>query len=296
MPAFTSTITFHNGSCMEKSRVSAIAQHGGDFIVIAAETPFHPRDYQWPDQPEDKGYIENADGKRLDLSDVVCVAISPGGILYVGEEIPVKKNNADWYFCVGHAIAGERPEFTQNDIITLQVDRAHRSALSRAHSAAHLMSLALNRTLSPLWRKEAEWLDPLGAPNFDRVAVAASSISPLRSDDRYRIGKSLRKKGFSSEGLRADIRTYEEEINTQLGLWLQQGSHITQRAEGNGLASYRYWCAEIDNMSVEIPCGGTHPQTFAEIGEITATLDMPDDETLAVVTYVKSSTHARAIL
>lgn len=290
MAAFTSTITFHHGSCMEKSRLSAIAQHGGDFIVMVAETPFHPRDYQWPDQPEDKGYIENADGKRRNLSDVVFVALSPEGIFYVGEEIPAKKSNADWHFCVGHVMAGEPPDCIQNDVITLQVDQAYRSALSRAHSAAHLMSLALNRVLSPLWRKETEWLDSLGAPNFDRIAMDTSSIGPLRSDDRYRIGKSLKKKGFSPENLRANIRKYEEEINAQLGLWLRQGSRITQRAEGNGLVSYRYWCAEIENDPVEIPCGGTHAQSFAEIGEAAVTLEMPDDETLAVVTYVKSST------
>ena len=287
MTDFASRVTFPFGSCREKSTVTAVAQHGDDFILMTETTPFHPRDFQWPDQPEDKGYVENEDGRRYPLSDAVFVGISPEGTFSVDEEIPVKKSTPDWYFCVGHVIHGERPFFSRGDAITLQVDETRRSALSRAHSATHIMSLALNKTFAPLWRKEAPWIDALGNPNFDQIAMEQSEIGLLSCCDRYRLGKSLRKRGFTAENLREALPGYVDEVNGTIAKWLETGSAIRVRTEGDSLTSYRYWCATMDNIDVEVPCGGTLVTDFAEIGTIEIAAEMPDDETLIIKTTVR---------
>ena len=282
-----STVTFPCGSACERTSVSAITQHGGDYVVIAASTPFHPRDYQWPDQPEDGGYIESSAGRRHGLSDVVCVGVDSEGIYFVDTEIPVKKNAPGWQFVVGHVIRGENPSLAAGDEILLQVDEARRSQLSRPHSAAHLMSLALDRVLAPLWHKEAPWLDALNNPPFDQLAIERSQIAPLSSVDSYRLGKSLRKKGFSAHGLANELDESIRAVNAQIAEWLQTDAPVSIRTEGNLLTSYRYWSTVLENRTVEIPCGGTAVARLCEIGSVEVTAEMPDEETLIIRTSVR---------
>lgn len=288
MADFTSgalEITFQHGSCRESSRVAAVAQRDGDFVVMTESTPFHPRDYQWPDQPEDGGYIQTADGRRYSVADAVFAGVSPDGTFSFDEEIPAKKSDPGWHFCVGHVIRGERPLFAREEEIVLQVDEARRLALSRAHSAAHLMALALDRSFAPLWRKEAR-TDALGSPDFDGLAMDVSAIGLLSCRDRYRIGRSLRKKGFSGDGLRERLKQHEDEINATLSEWLAHDEPIARRAEGECLTSRRYFCTRIEGKPVEMPCGGTHARSLAEIGSAAVKLAMPDEETLIIDTSV----------
>jgi alanyl-tRNA synthetase len=78
--------------------------------------------------------------------------------------------------------------------VELTVDAEARHALSLGHSACHLVALALNRALTPYWRKETSELDALGQPDFDRLAIQHSRVEPRGSKEQYRIGKSLRKR------------------------------------------------------------------------------------------------------
>ncbi|MDR3354152.1 MAG: hypothetical protein LBO21_03880, partial [Synergistaceae bacterium] len=71
--------TFHKGSMRERSVVTYITSYGDAYVMAAAATPFHPRDYQWPDQPADKGFVENSLGRRYDLADAVFLGESPDG-------------------------------------------------------------------------------------------------------------------------------------------------------------------------------------------------------------------------
>jgi alanyl-tRNA synthetase len=287
MADFISKVTFPLGSCREQSVVAAVAAHGDDFIVMTETTPFHPRDFMWPDQPEDLGFIEDKDGRRYPLSDTVVAGISPEGAFFFDKEIPVKKSDPDWTFCVGHVISGERPALSKGDAVTLQVDETRRAELSRAHSASHLMSLALNKAFTPLWRKDAPNTDALGNPHFDRIAMEQSELGLLASEDQYRLGKSLRKKGFQTEELRAALPRLVDEINETVAAWLAADSDIQIRTEGDALTSHRYWTASVGGVHAEIPCGGTHVSSFKEIGAFTVAAEMPNDEALIVKITVR---------
>jgi alanyl-tRNA synthetase len=278
-------VTFASGATEARTTAAAVFPYGERQIVLTEETPFHPCDYQWPDQPADKGAIE-AGGAEFPLLDAVVVGISPDGQYYVGSDIPVKKSDPDWTFCVGHVIAGGVAP-TQGEAVTLKVDEAYREAISRPHSATHVMSLALNHSFARRWRKEAPYLDALGNPNFDQIAMDTSQIGELKCLDQYRMGKSLRKKGFTSEGLREELKAHEEEINSLIAKWTEQDAPIVIQTDGDELMSRRYWTTVLDGKNVSVPCGGTHAKSLRAIGAIAISLEMPDDETLAIHTSVK---------
>ena len=97
-----------------------------------------------------------------------------------------------------HVIDGPAPEV--GAVVELQVDTARRAALSRAHTGCHVSALALNAVVADLWRKEVP-LDGIGNPDFDRLALSSSRMTTDEARDTYRLGKSLRKKGFDTAGL-----------------------------------------------------------------------------------------------
>lgn len=279
-------ITFQNGSCRETSRIAATVARGDNLVVMTDVTPFHPQDFQWPDQPADRGILRTADGRSFAVEDAVFASVSPTGIIFVDGEIPVKKQDSAWRFCVGHVIRDKDLSCERGEEVALSVDEELRFSLSRAHSAAHLMALALDRSLAPHWRKEAK-NDALGSPDFDKFAMAASTIGPLSCRDRYRIGRSLRKRGFSGDGLRQNLAGHEGEINEILAAWLADDTPISLRSEGEDLASFRYFSTTLEGHPVEMPCGGTHVKSFFEIGRVSVSLSMPDEETLVIDTSVK---------
>lgn len=276
-------ITFHRNSIMEESFVERTFEYEGRLFAVTAETPFHPRDYQWPDQPADRGVVINAVGERFCVRDAVFVAIAAEGRIFTDKDIPVKKGETGWLFCVGHVL-DDGCGFAQGDKITLEVEGGYRKALSRVHSAAHVMSLALNRALAGFWSKDAPLLDDLGQPCFDSLAMVQSVIEPALCVDRYRMGKSLRKKGFSAKELGAHLKECEDTINRLLSEWLSSDSPITIVAADDALASRRLWRTKISGLTVEIPCGGTHVGSLSEIGAINAAMEMPDEEALIVKT------------
>ncbi|MDR1472400.1 MAG: hypothetical protein LBS75_07740 [Synergistaceae bacterium] len=281
-------MTFHTGSCEEESVIAATCRReGGALVVIASETPFHPRDYQWPDQPEDLGYAEDGRGRRYEVADAIFVAVSPGGDFHADRDIPVRKNSPGWNYFAGHVIRDEDASLTAGERVLLRADAERRLALSRAHSASHLMGPALNRALSGLWRKDPGRTDALGANDFDQLAIESSSISELLCTDSYHIGKSMRKRGFAAEPLAANLRLYEDGINDLIARWQSEDSAITIRAEGDSLASRRYWRATLGGKEAEMPCGGTHTRSLSEIGQVRVSLEMPDNETLIIRTYVR---------
>lgn len=254
-------------------------------VIIVDSTPFHPVDHTWPDQPGDSGTIHVGDD-ALAVAEAVMAAVSDEGVLAVGTDIPVKRGGEGWTWLVGHRVEGAIPAGLEAGAsATLDVDADRRAALSRGHTACHLASLALDAALADLWRKEIG-TDPLGNPDFEGKANQSSRIHPDGSVDEYRLGKSLRKAGFDSEGFAATLADREVAINARLAEWVASGAASRIETDGSTIVHRRTWRCDLPEGGVGFLCGGTHVHSLAEFAAITVTLDLSDPQLLAMTTTV----------
>lgn len=258
-------------------------QSGDTSLLVTDLTPFHPQSHLWPDQPGDVGTV-CWDGGDASVGPCRMGAISPEGALFVDTEIPVKRGAEGWAFVVVHPLAGQH-SLVVGSRVELKVDTAARRALSLGHSGCHLAALALNRVLVPYWRKEVSERDALDQPDFDRLAIQASRVEPMGSQEQYRIGKSLRKKGVNSEALLAELAQIEERINQQLADWRAVGGEIRRSRAGEAIIDSRYWHCMLAGAEVTIPCGGTHVNNLAELGQVRVQL-APCEEGFILTTRV----------
>ncbi|MBL0667918.1 hypothetical protein JD488_14600 [Aeromonas jandaei] len=275
-------VSFVLGHHQEQASV-VCCQRGETSLLVTDLTPFHPQSHLWPDQPGDVGHARWEGGDAA-IGPCRMGAISPDGELFVDTDIPVKRGAEGWRFVVVHPLAGEH-SLPVGSRVKLQVDSAARHALSLGHSGCHLAALALNRILTPYWRKEVSELDALGQPDFDRLAIQSSRVEPCGSREQYRIGKSLRKKGINNEALLADLAVIEEKVNRQLADWIAAGGEIRRSRAGEAIIDSRYWHCMLEGQEVTIPCGGTHVASLAELGEVKVTLN-PAEEGFTLATQV----------
>ncbi len=263
-------------------------------IFIASTTNFHPVDYQWPDQPGDRGFVTFQDAK-LNINDCYVAAFNPETKeFFLDTEIPIKRGEAGWIFCVAHCLASpfDKLLFNIGDEVSLQIDNAYRHSLNVAHSGCHLMSLALNRCLESYWNKPVI-LDAMSAPDFDRLAIEQSRISPFQSRDQYRIGKSIRKKGLNKAALLENIENLQTAVNLQLQHWLASPQEILTSQEGNSLLSRKSWQTTLDQQPVIIPCGGTHCNNLSQLETLRVVLDIDDSGNALTVTTTLSPIEAQ---
>ncbi|MEV4803712.1 metal-dependent hydrolase [Nonomuraea sp. NPDC049421] len=239
-----------------------------------SETPFHPLDHTWPDQPADRGTLGG-----LPVLDCVTGAADGSGEILLGPAIPVRRGAEGWEWLVVHVTSAPLPVGEEVD---LEVDREHRTALSAGHTACHLAALALNAVLADRWRKEAR-PDSLGNPDFDQAAITSSRIEPHGSVDVYRLGKSLRKKGFSAEDL--DPAQVAAQVNELLARWVAAGAPVRVEVPGPELTARRTWHCSLPEGEASIPCGGTHLTRTSELGRVSVALTL-DDAALTMRTTV----------
>lgn len=274
-------VTFPDGSLTGEGDVLIVDRERA--VVVVDATPFHPVDHTWPDQPGDSGTITVSD-VVLDVSEAVMAAVSDEGELAVGTDIPVKRGADGWTWLVGHRVDGEIPaSVVAGASARLEVDAARRAGLSRGHTACHLASLALDAALADLWRKEIG-VDPLGHPDFEGRANQTSFIHPDGSVDEYRLGKSLRKAGFDSEGFAASLDQREQRINELLAGWIASGGESRIDVEGPGISDRRTWRCVLPEGEVGFLCGGTHVHSLAEFASISVALDLSDPQLLVMTT------------
>ncbi|HWU29379.1 MAG TPA: hypothetical protein VN041_09850 [Microbacterium sp.] len=272
-------VTFPDGSLTGEGDVLIVDRERA--VVVVDATPFHPVDHTWPDQPGDSGTITVSD-VVLDVSEAVMAAVSDEGELAVGTDIPVKRGAEGWTWLVGHRVDGEIPaSVVAGASARLEVDAARRAGLSRGHTACHLASLALDAALADLWRKEIG-VDPLGHPDFEGRANQTSFIHPDGSVDEYRLGKSLRKAGFDSEGFAASLAQREQRINDLLAGWIASGGESRIDVEGPGISDRRTWRCVLPEGEVGFLCGGTHVHSVAEFASISVALDLSDPQLLVM--------------
>ncbi|MBG0830419.1 metal-dependent hydrolase [Planomonospora sp. ID67723] len=268
----TSTlVTYPAGETRGRSSVVGIVPVGDRYGVIVAETPFHPLDHTWPDQPADTGTIGG-----IPVTDCVTGAVEEGGqTVHLGAGIPVRRGAPGWHWLVVHVIDA-LPEGPPEGLVELAVDTGRRQALSAGHTACHLAALALNAALADRWRKEVP-ADGLGSPDFDQTAITSSRIEPYGSRDVYRLGKSLRRKGFSAEGLAEELPEIARRAGDRLEEWISADAPVRVESPGAELTARRTWHCELPENEVAIACGGTHLSRTRELGAATVALELSAD-------------------
>ncbi|MEV5041398.1 metal-dependent hydrolase [Microbacterium sp. LMI1x-1-1.1] len=278
-------VTYPDGELTGTANVVHIAPlPDGRSGVVLDRTPFHPVDTAWPDQPADIGVLRTAAG------DVPVLATLTGGIrdgaLVIGPDLPVRMGTEGWTFVVVHVVEGSAPAVGES--VDAHVDPELRAALSAGHTACHLASLALDAALEDAWTKQVP-TDAAGRPAFDMLAIQTSRIAPYGSTDVYRIGKSLRKKGFDPAAL-ADLRAVEARADATLAEWAGAPGAIGIHRDDHTLAGRRTWRCELPEGAVELPCGGTHLTSLAGIEAITVALastEVPGGLELVMTTTIR---------
>ncbi|HWS52139.1 MAG TPA: hypothetical protein VN241_14110 [Microbacterium sp.] len=276
-------VTFADGSVTGSSVVTRMHASAAGAIVVVGETPFHPVDHTWPDQPGDTGTLV-AQGGHVDVAEALMAAVSDEGEFAVGGDIPVKRGAAGWTWLVGHRLAKEAPDWlTEGTAVNLEVDSLRRGGLSRGHTACHLASLALDLAMADLWRKDPG-VDALGTADFEGRANQSSRIHEDGSVDEYRLGKSLRRAGFDTEGLIETLADREERVNAQLSAWVASGARSRIEVDGPTIIDRRRWHCELPEGEAVILCGGTHVSSLAEFSRIAVSLDLSDPQLLVMTT------------
>lgn len=276
-------VTFPTGTVTGDGVIARVEQTPEGTIVMVDETPFHPVDHTWPDQPGDAGSIAVGDD-TVRVVEAVMAAISDEGEFAVGSAIPVKRGAEGWTWLVGHRIEGASPaSFTEGARADLTVDAARRAGLSRGHTACHVASLALDLALSDLWRKEPGE-DALGNPDFEGRANQSSRIHEDGAVDDYRLGKSLRRAGFDTETFAATLADREARVNAQLATWVASGARSRIATDGPTIVDRRRWHCDLPEGEAVILCGGTHVESLSEFASITVSLDLSDPQLLVMTT------------
>ncbi|GAA0661246.1 hypothetical protein GCM10010193_10380 [Kitasatospora atroaurantiaca] len=279
----TTHVSFPAGAVTGASPVLAVhALADGRYAVVTEATPFHPLDHTWPDQPADLGVL-TVNGVQYPVVDCLTGAVGPeGGPLAVGADIPVRRGDEEWSWLVLHVVESE-PAGAVGRIAELSVDAERRALLSAAHSGCHLLALALNAALAPRWRKDPGRADAFGNPDFDSLAMASSVMDTEASTDVYRLGKSLRKKGFTTEAteefpaLADALPALTDAVNAQLAAWVAADAPVRIEVPGPELTARRRWHCELPAGPAEIFCGGTHLHHLGELVELRTELLLAED-------------------
>jgi alanyl-tRNA synthetase len=269
LPTTDTVVLYPAGATTSESAVVHVEPlDDGRLAILLDRTACHPVDSAWPDQGADRAVLDAGD---VDIPVLDCVVgATDGENLFLGSEVPVRKGTEGWTFVVAHLVA-EDAGLTEGDSVTVEVDAAYRAALSAGHTGCHLASLALNAALAGAWSKEVP-ADAAGSPNLDALAIETSTILERGSLDTYRIGKSLRKKGFDPSAL-DDLPALEATANATLGAWVAAGGDIHIERDGDLLTDRRFWVCALPDGEVRIPCGGTHAGSLAEFASVTVALE-----------------------
>jgi len=287
LPSTPTIVDYPTGAVTSNGTVLHRETLGADrAIIVLDRTAAHPVDAAWPDQGPDRGTI-TAGGTRFPLLDCV-VAATDGVALFLGSDVPVRKGTDGWTFVVAHLVDADAAVEEGADV-QVDIDPDYRSSLSAGHTACHLASLALNRALAAAWSKEAA-RDALGAPNFDALAIETSTILENGARDEYRIGKSLRKKGFGTAAL-DDLAAVQGEVEVTLRAWLAAGGTVAIERDGDSITDRREWVCDIES-GARIPCGGTHVHSLAELAGISVRLERRELDGAVGLTMLTSVTAA----
>lgn len=279
-------VSFPGGQLTETARVVFAAPQGDRCVIVTDRTPFHPLSLTWPDQPGDRGKMSTSDGQQWAVLDSheALLNSATGTLIAAESAASIKRNDPDIHPVVLHIMDGPAPPV--GSTVTLTVDKTYRDALSLQHSGVHLMAFALNECAAPFWTKDAEAFDSLGAPNLDKAAVMQSTITVNGSTDHYRVGKTLRKKGFDLAAFVSDLPARIARINDILRRMVAEPAPVMLTPCEGFLGDRRLWSTRLDGAEVTIPCGGTHVTDLAQLGDVSVSI-APTESGFIVTTVCK---------
>lgn len=267
LPATDTVVTYPDGDVTSTGTVLHHEPLGdGRVAVLLDTTACHPVDTAWPDQPADRGVLRTSE-REWPIVDALTGGVHDGR-LHLGADLPVRTGTEGWTFVVAHVVEGPPPALGESVDVAVAVDL--RAALSAGHTACHLAALALDRALADAWTRDVP-LDSLGSPAFDSLAIQRSRIVPHGSVDDYRVGKSLRKRGFQASALE-DPSDVAERTNQQLAAWLAAGGPVRVERDDAALSARRTWVCELPEGRTDIPCGGTHVSDLTELAGVRVSL------------------------
>lgn len=290
LPTLDTTVLYPGGATASEGTVLHVQETaGGLAAVVLDRTAFHPVDSHWPDQPADRGVLVLSDGSHVVVAGAV-VGATDGQSLLVGADVPVRTGTEGWVFVVVHLVPGGT-SIAAGDRVRVEVDADYRRALSVGHTACHLASLALDRVLADAWSKPVA-VDALGAPAFDSLAIEASEIVERGSRDRYRIGRSLRKKGFDATRFDEPV-ALAAAVDEVLAAWTASAAPVRVEVPDAALGARRSWVCALGEGDARIPCGGTHVRSLAELGRVSVSFEVVDADGARTV-VMSTSTEAGA--
>jgi len=270
-------VLFPQGETQHASKVIAAQWHRSQerlAAVITAETPFHPVDYAWPDQPGDFGTMSIAGGTFPVVDTIVAACEDGSASLCFGSDLP-KRNTPGWHHLVAHLVVLSDAE--PADIIdrraNLSVDIQRRLLLSAGHTASHLFSFAFNLHTRSFWRNNAPKTDSLQNPDVDQLAIQSSRILLGQSLDRYRFGKTITKSGFNSAAFLETLDETCQRINATIREWINTGGRISIECSSQTLDARRQWVCDLPHGSARMFCGGTHLSDLSQLHNATVHLD-----------------------
>src|SRR5689334_3695727 len=95
-------VSFPSGAVTGTSRLVAAVPLDSGTGLVTEQTPFHPLDHTWPDQPADTGTV-TIDGRTAAVRDCVTGAVEHGGTeLLLGADIPARRGEDGWHWLVVH--------------------------------------------------------------------------------------------------------------------------------------------------------------------------------------------------
>jgi alanyl-tRNA synthetase len=188
----------------------------------------------------------------------------------VDKAIDARRDEPDTLFLVAHVLkTASVGGLGIGTRVTLTVDAARRLRLSAAHTACHLLAYALNQETQDLWKKPTS-LDSRGYHDLDAASCVFTQHDVGGSLDRYRLGKSLRKRGFDSARFVEEIPTIIAGVNRTLAKWIESDAAVRIDCAGPRLTDWRQWVCDLPGSSAFMSCGGTHVQRLREIDAMTA--------------------------
>lgn len=277
-PTDGTIVTFARGGLSETAQVVFAGRPEGQPAIVTNRSPFHPQSLSWPDQPGDRGRVLLADGQSLTVIDShEALMDRASGTVYTGAAAQERRRQEPALAAVVlHLLAADSLP-PVGATVTLQVDADYRAALSLQHTGVHLAALALNRCAAAFWTKDPNDNDCLGLPNLDKAAVVHSGITADQSTDGYRLGKSLRKKGFDRDAFLADLPQRAQAINDILRHMLTEPAPVLLTPVEGPLGERRLWSTRLNGLAAAMPCGGTHVAELSQIGAIAVALEPAED-------------------